>query len=467
MLVRHLKHLDVRGSMNENQKNPPSKQETRDPSNNAPRGLEALLWEFFDSIFKHIIPGSIALYLYAPCLAGDAMKSSGFVSTFMFLSLAWVGGVTLDILSYHVVKFPLDILSEQNKCLKIKSWAKSLHKQFFPDLSWAADQVGHSGLREVGVKWRMWFAIKSMFRSMIGISFFVWVSAFVWDLSPSNWPTGDQGLSLKLGLLPVALLCFLLVHREHEKKVKDDDWSTRAAIRTETVEYQQGGTTLEGFVAYDDAIKGARPGVLVVHQWLGLTDYEKKRAEMLAQLGYIAFCADIYGKGVRPQNTKEASTLAGKYKSDCQLLRARVNAGLDALRQQALVDQKRIAAIGYCFGGTTVLELARSGADLNGVVSFHGGLDSPPSADGKNIKCKVLVLHGADDPFSSPQDIAAFENEMRSGGVDWQLIKYGGAVHAFTQWNAGSDNSKGAAYNERADKHSWEDMKLFFAEIFK
>jgi dienelactone hydrolase len=257
------------------------------------------------------------------------------------------------------------------------------------------------------------------------------------------------------------------VHREHEKKVKDDDWSTRAAIRTETVEYQQGGTTLEGFVAYDDAIKGARPGVLVVHQWLGLTDYEKKRAEMLAQRGYIAFCADIYGKGVRPQNTKEASTLAGKYKSDCQLLRARVNAGLDALRQQALVDQKRIAAIGYCFGGTTVLELARSGADLNGVVSFHGGLDSPPSADGKNIKCKVLVLHGADDPFSSPQDIAAFENEMRSGGVDWQLIKYGGAVHAFTQWNAGSDNSKGAAYNERADKHSWEDMKRFFAEIFK
>ncbi|MGH7994315.1 MAG: dienelactone hydrolase family protein [Limisphaerales bacterium] len=244
--------------------------------------------------------------------------------------------------------------------------------------------------------------------------------------------------------------------------------SVHAAIQTRTVEYKQGDTTLEGFVAYDDAIKGARPGVLVVHQWMGLTDYEKHRAEMLAQLGYVAFCADIYGKGVRPQNTQAAGALAGKYRNgDRQLLRARVNAGLDALRQQPLVDPKHLAAIGYCFGGTTVLELARSGAELNGVVSFHGGLDAPHPDDGKNIKCKVLVLHGADDPFSSPQDIAAFENEMRNGGVDWQINFYGGAVHAFTQPMAGNDNSKGAAYNERADKRSWEEMKRFFAEIFK
>ena len=241
----------------------------------------------------------------------------------------------------------------------------------------------------------------------------------------------------------------------------------RAAIQTKTVEYQQGGTAFEGFVAWDDAIQGARPGVLVVHQWMGLTDYEKKRAEMLAQLGYVAFCADIYGKGVRPHTREEAAAQAGKYKQDRQLLRARVNAGLDALRRQPRVDPKRLAAIGYCFGGTTVLELARSGAKLNGVVSFHGGLDAQNPADGRNIKCKVLVLHGADDPGISAQDLAAFEQQMRDGGVDWQLVKFGGAVHAFTQWNAGNDNSKGAAYNERADRRSWEYLKLFFGEIFK
>ncbi|HUA37733.1 MAG TPA: dienelactone hydrolase family protein [Candidatus Sulfopaludibacter sp.] len=244
--------------------------------------------------------------------------------------------------------------------------------------------------------------------------------------------------------------------------------TVRAAIQTRPVEYKQGDTTLEGFVAWDDAITGPRPGVLVVHQWMGLTDYEKHRAEMLAQLGYVAFCADIYGKGVRPQTAQEAGALAGRYRNgDRQLLRARVNAGLDALRQQPLVDPKRLAAIGYCFGGTTVLELARSGAALNGVVSFHGGLDAPHPDDGKNIKCKVLVLHGADDPFSPPPAIAAFENEMRQGGVDWQINFYGGAVHAFTQPLAGNDNSKGAAYNEKADKRSWEEMKRFFAEIFK
>jgi dienelactone hydrolase len=206
--------------------------------------------------------------------------------------------------------------------------------------------------------------------------------------------------------------------------------------------------------------------VLIVHQWKGLTDYEKKRAEMLARLGYVAFAVDIYGKGVRPQDTAEASTQAGKYKSDRTLLRARVNAGLDVLRKERFVDPKRIAAIGYCFGGTTVIELARSGADIAGVVSFHGALDSPRPEDGKNIRCKVLALHGADDPFVPAKDIAAFEDELRNAGVDWQLVKYGGAVHSFTDWNA-DGSMKGAKYDERADKRSWEDMKLFFAEIFR
>jgi len=242
-------------------------------------------------------------------------------------------------------------------------------------------------------------------------------------------------------------------------------FTARAGIHTETVEYKHGETPLEGHLAYDDAINARRPGVLIVHQWKGLTDYEKKRAEMLARLGYVAFAVDIYGKGVRPKDTGEASAQAGKYKSDRTLLRARVNAGLEVLRQQRFVDPKRIAAIGYCFGGTTVIELARSGADIAGIVSFHGALDSPKPEDGKKIRCPVLALHGADDPFVPAKDIEAFEDEMRNAGVDWRLVKYGGAVHSFTDWN--SDGSmKGAKYDERADKRSWEDMKQFFAEIF-
>ncbi|MEI6196196.1 MAG: dienelactone hydrolase family protein [Verrucomicrobiota bacterium] len=241
--------------------------------------------------------------------------------------------------------------------------------------------------------------------------------------------------------------------------------SLRAAIQSKTIEYQQGDATLEGVLVWDDAVSGPRPGVLVVHQWLGLTGYEKHRAEQLAQLGYVAFCADIYGKGVRPKDTGEAGAQAGKYKSDRALLRARVNAGLDVLAKSELVDPKRIAAIGYCFGGTTVLELARSGANIAGVVSFHGGLDSPAPADGKNIKCKVLVQAGADDPFQKPEDLTAFESEMRDAKVDWEITFYGGAVHSFTQPSPGFVNP-GAHYNEKADKRSWAAMKHFFTEIF-
>jgi dienelactone hydrolase len=241
--------------------------------------------------------------------------------------------------------------------------------------------------------------------------------------------------------------------------------SLHAAVQTKTIEYKQGDTTLEGVLVWDDAVTGPRPGVLVVHQWLGLTNYEKHRAEMLAQLGYVAFCADIYGQGVRPKNAQDAGAEATKYKTDRALLRARVNAGLEQLKKSELVDPKRIAAIGYCFGGTTVIELARSGAELNGVVSFHGGLDSPTPADGKNIKCPILVCHGADDPFEKPEDLAAFESEMRDAKVDWRLIKYGGAVHSFTQADPGFSNP-GARYNERADRRSWQDMEMFLAEIF-
>lgn len=241
-------------------------------------------------------------------------------------------------------------------------------------------------------------------------------------------------------------------------------WS---AIRTETVEYQEGDTTLEGFLAYDTAQPSARPGVLIVHQWKGITDYEKKRAALIAELGYTVLVADIYGKGVRADNPKDAAALAGKYKSDRALLRARVKAALETLRRNPRVNPSSMAAIGYCFGGTTVLELGRSGADVQCVVSFHGGLSTPTPAGGKKVQAKVLALHGADDPYVPPTEVAAFEKEMRDAGVDWQLVSYGGAVHSFTDWNAGNDNSKGAAYNEKADKRSWEAMKAFFAETLR
>ena len=239
-----------------------------------------------------------------------------------------------------------------------------------------------------------------------------------------------------------------------------------AALHTETIEYKHGDVTLEGYLAYDKSIKGKRPGVLVVHEWMGLGKYAKKRAEQLADLGYIALAVDMYGKGVRPQNTDEAAKQATIYKSDRPLMRARVMAGLDLLSVHKLTDTKRIAAIGYCFGGTTVLELARSGADILGVVSFHGGLDTPNPAETKNIKVKVLALHGADDPYVPKDQVAAFEEEMRKANADWQLVSYGGAVHSFTNPDSGNDSPKGAAYNESADKRSWEAMKQFFAEIF-
>jgi dienelactone hydrolase len=243
--------------------------------------------------------------------------------------------------------------------------------------------------------------------------------------------------------------------------------AANAAVQTKTVEYKHGDAILEGYVAWDDAVQGQRPGILVVHEWTGLGDYAKMRAKKLAEMGYLAFAIDMYGKGIRPSTPQAAAAQAGIYKNDRKLMRARALAGLDALRNNPLCDPKRIAAIGYCFGGTVVLELARGGAEIAGVASFHGGLDTPTPDDAKNIKCKVLALHGGDDPYVPRKDVEAFENEMRSGGVDWQLAVYGGAVHSFTNPSSGNDKSKGAAYDAKADHRSWEAMKAFFAEIFK
>lgn len=236
--------------------------------------------------------------------------------------------------------------------------------------------------------------------------------------------------------------------------------SLSAAIVEQPLEYKSGDVLCEGWQAYDDAVTGKRPGVLVVHQWTGISDHEKEAARKLAALGYNVLVADIYGKGVRPQ-PPAAGKEAGKYKADRPLLRSRVNAALNVLSHDSRTDATKIAATGYCFGGTTVIELARSGAAVKGVVSFHGGLDSPTPADGKNIKAKVLALHGADDPYVPAKDVAAFEAEMKANNVQYVLIKYPGAVHSFTHQAAGSDNSKGAAYNADADKASWAEMEQF------
>lgn len=238
-----------------------------------------------------------------------------------------------------------------------------------------------------------------------------------------------------------------------------------AVLRSQDIEYKQGDAVLEGYLVYDDAQPGKRPGILVVHEWKGLNDYAKMRADMLARLGYVAFAADIYGKGIRPQTIPEAGAMAGKFKADRALLRARVNAGLDVLRSQPNVETAQLAAIGYCFGGTAVLELARSGADVKGIVSFHGGLSSPTPTDANNIKGRVLALHGAADPFVGPDEVAAFDKEMTDAKVNYRLIKYPGAMHGFTN----PDNKgipPGAVYNEAADKASWIEMQKFFKEIF-
>jgi len=246
-------------------------------------------------------------------------------------------------------------------------------------------------------------------------------------------------------------------------------WCTgvEAEVRSKTVQYRDGNTVLEGYLAYDDSTQGKRPGVLVVHEWWGLNTFTMKRAEEIARLGYVAFAVDMYGAGLRANDPQMAAKLSGTYRNDRKLMRERIIAGLQVLINNPLVETDKIAAIGYCFGGTTVLELARGHAPVVGVVSFHGGLDSPAPADTKEVKAKVLVLHGADDTFVPKEQISTFMDEMRKSGADWQMIFYSGAVHSFTNPDADKFSIKGIAYNEKADKRSWGAMRQFFNELFK
>ncbi|MEN9826723.1 MAG: hypothetical protein RI953_2468 [Pseudomonadota bacterium] len=233
-----------------------------------------------------------------------------------------------------------------------------------------------------------------------------------------------------------------------------------ANVKGRAVPYSLDKMEFEGYL-----VEGGKKGnVLVVHDWMGLTDKTRAKADAVAALGYTVFAVDVFGKNVRPKTPDEARANSGQYYKDRGLLRERLKAGLAQLVK--IAPNKNTGAIGYCFGGTSVVELARSGADLRAVVSFHGGLDSPTPADGKNIKARVLALHGADDPFVSAANLTAFEDEMRANKIDWQLVKYGGAVHSFTDPTAGNDNTKGAAYNAAVDQRSWQAMTNFLEESF-
>ncbi len=258
--------------------------------------------------------------------------------------------------------------------------------------------------------------------------------------------------------------------KKEDKPVEKKDEKQEPNIETKSITYKDGKVELEGFLAYDKNIKGKRPGVLVAHAWMGLDEYAKGRAVELAKMGYIAFALDIYGKGVHAKDHKEAMKLSGIYRNnkDRKLLRSRARAGLKVLRRQKLVRKKRIAAIGYCFGGATVLELARMGIKLRGVVTFHGDVRTPHRNDNKKIRTKILVLHGGKDPHIKTSDVKQFEVDMKNAKKD-KLLKvhvFQDAYHAFTVPEA-KDKKSGLLYDATADKESWQMMKDHLDEVFK
>jgi dienelactone hydrolase len=241
--------------------------------------------------------------------------------------------------------------------------------------------------------------------------------------------------------------------------------AVEAKLKIEKIEYKSGDQIFEGVLAYDTKNTGKKPGIMVVHNWMGITSETESKISEMAKLGYVVFAGDIYGKGVRPKDSKEAGELAGKYKGDLKILRERANLAIDTLKKQKGVDANKIFVAGYCFGGTTAIEVARSGADILGAISFHGGL--APSADDKNIKGSLLILHGAIDPFVAKTDVEAFIKGINEAKVNYHMTSYSGAVHSFTEKGAGNDITKGAAYNAEADKYSWNAMKEFLADKSK
>jgi dienelactone hydrolase len=240
-------------------------------------------------------------------------------------------------------------------------------------------------------------------------------------------------------------------------------------MHTELLDYPDGGVTCEGFVAYDESTAGKRPCVLVGHSWAGQSDAEREKARQLARLGYVGVALDIYGKGRRGGLTEDNTVLMQPFLEDRAMLRRRLHAGLAAARKHPMVDRDRIAAIGYCFGGLCVLDLARSaagGSGVRGVVSFHGLLGAPELGVQEQITAKVLVLHGYDDPLAPPQSLLDFAKEMSAADADWQVHAYGGTVHAFT-WPGANMPDKGIRYSADADRRSWIAMKNFLDEVLR
>ena len=236
-------------------------------------------------------------------------------------------------------------------------------------------------------------------------------------------------------------------------------------MRAESLEYKDGDVTLKGFVALDDQSNHTRPGILVMPEAFGLGKQAKDRALRLASLGYAALAGDPYGNGLEVSDLQEAIKHAGAIREDNTKFRQRIRAGLDALMALPQVDADRLVVMGYCMGGSCSLEMARDGAPLKGVVSFHGALETQSPAEPGKVQAKVLVCHGADDPFVPVEHVTAFEEEMTKAGVDWQVISYGGTVHSFT--NPEADGSiEGICYNKQADERSWQAMQAFFDEIF-
>ncbi len=243
-----------------------------------------------------------------------------------------------------------------------------------------------------------------------------------------------------------------------------------AKVMGKTVEYSSQGVTMKGYLAYDDAVKGRRPGVLVVHEWWGLNDYARMRADMLAQLGYTALALDMYGEGKTATHPDDAGKFASEVMKNFPVAKARFLAGEEYLKKQPTVDANHIAAIGYCFGGGVVLNMAAQGADLKGVASFHGSLSliQPPKAG--EVKAKIIIFHGGSDKFATPDQIDKFKNELKAAGADYRFIVYPDAVHSFTNPDAtelGKKFGLPLAYNEKADKESWAELQTFLKEVFQ